>query len=110
MSKVSSNFLESNEVNAEAVELQRYVAEAVRARADRGKAEAAFQAGRDLGLSTRRVLGILHGEVKRVWADELTAGRAWYRAHLDKAAARYEHQAALAKIAADEWDRKWEDG
>jgi len=58
-------------------DMRRIVGEAVKARRDRGRSEAVFQAARELRLTPRRVLGILRAEVVRVWADELEAAREW---------------------------------
>ncbi len=90
--------------------MHRYVAAAMASHDGRGQQEAVFRAARALGISSRRVLGILHGEVRRVWADELARARRWQRAELDRVAAQYAHQAALTKLAADKWDEEWPDG
>ena len=101
---------ERADVTAEAAEMHRYVAASVAAHGERGQQEAVYRTARALGISSRRVLGILHGEVKRVWADELARARRWQRAELDRAVAHYAHQAALTKLAADKWDEEWPDG
>jgi hypothetical protein len=75
-------------------EMRDIVGHAVNARRDRGQSEAVFQAARELGLSSRRVLAILRGEVGRVWADELDTARHWYAAFCQRQAAKLAAEAA----------------
>jgi hypothetical protein len=66
-----------------------------------GDADAAISAAaRVLGISPRRVLGILRNEVGRVWADELTEARAWKARHEARQKTRLAHAAALYEARA----------
>ena len=98
----SPKLLESRPVNhaaafaTQAHEMRHIAREAVDARRDRGQSEAVFQAARELRISTRRVLGILRGEVGRIWADEMDHARDWYVRHC-------EQQAAIRATQADDY-------
>lgn len=97
-SKISEASVGSSGATVE--EMRGIVGDAVKARRDRGQAEAVFQAARDLGLSTRRVLAILRGEVGRVWADELDAARIWHAEFCARQADKLAHEAELYRIRA----------
>ena len=62
-------------------------------RADQGRQRAAAWTARQLGVSPRRVLAVLHGEVRRVWADEMDRARSVYRTWLRDEARRLEDRA-----------------
>ncbi len=89
---------------AEAAELRGYASAAVEARQSEGRKRAIAGAARELGLSPRRVIGLLRGEVSRVWADELLGARAWYRAHVERQARLLEQEAAVHRALLDEWE------
>jgi hypothetical protein len=84
-----------------AQEMRHIVGEAVNARRDNGQSEAVFQAARELRLSTRRILGIMRGEVARVWADELDHARNWRVQHYEKQAAVRAQQAETYRLLSD---------
>jgi hypothetical protein len=80
------------------MEMREIVTSAVKARSDLGKAEAVHRIARELGITPRRVLGILHGEVARIWADEIQTARTWYAEELEHQANRLTHQAELYRV------------
>lgn len=82
-------------------EMREIIGEAVAARSARGKADALHQVGRELGMSARRVAGIMRGEVGRIWADELETARRWYANHCAKKSERLAHEATLFRARAD---------
>jgi hypothetical protein len=81
MLEISSRISERR-VLSPALEYQAVARDLVRSRMDEGRARAAAWAARQLGVSERRVLAVLHGEVRRVWADEMDRARAVHRAWL----------------------------
>lgn len=81
-------------------EMRDIVGAAVEAHRDRGRAEAVFQAARELGLSQRRVVAILRTEVGRVWADELETARKWLARHCEQQAVKLAHDAELYRVRA----------
>lgn len=74
-----------------------YLREGVDARSNEGRKRAVHALSREVPLSPRRVLAILHGEVKRLWADEYIAIHAWHRDFLAREAARADHRANLLR-------------
>jgi hypothetical protein len=84
-----------------ATEMRDIVGEAVNARRDRGMSEAVFQAARDLGISSRRTLAIMRGEVGRVWADELARAQQWHAQYCALQADRLAHDAMIYRARAD---------
>jgi hypothetical protein len=82
-------------------EMREIAGHAVEANRDRGHAEALHLAARELGISTRRVAGILRGEVGRVWADELETARRWHADYCARKAERLAHEASLFRARAD---------
>ena len=70
----------------------------VSSREAEGRGRAAAWAARQLGVSPRRVLAVLHGEVRRIWADELQAAQAAYRRLLAEEEARSLARAALLAV------------
>jgi hypothetical protein len=98
------------EVTAEALEMRGYVRTAIGSRSDCGRANAVHEAARELHLKPRRVLAILHGEARRVWADELTIARGWYRSHVERQARLLEHEAAVSRKLIEELDATWPNG
>jgi len=101
MSEKCSRILESRMGSATFAEMRDIVGHAVNARRELGRSEAVWRAARELGLSQRRVMAILRGEVGRVWADELDAARFWYARHCAEQAGRLDHQAALLRARAE---------
>ena len=80
---------------SEAMEMRDWVGQGVNARRDLGASEAVWQVARELGVKPRRVLAIMRGEVRRVWADEWAKARAWHAADCAKQAAICEHKARM---------------
>ncbi len=78
--------------------------EGVEARLPEGRKRAVHALSRELPLSPRRVLAILHGEVKRIWADEYIAIQSWHRDFLAREAARADHRANLLRARRDTLD------
>lgn len=100
----SSEILERRSVNSSATTVQQMreiVGEAVDEHRACGQAEAIHRVGRDLGISARRVAGILRGEVARIWADELDDAKRWYVGHCARKAERLAHEAILFRARAD---------
>ena len=96
------NFLEHPRVPV--AEMRQYAACAVESRLSEGRKRAIDGAARELGLSPRRVIGLLRGEVRRIWADELLDARAWYRKHVERQARLLEQQAAVHRALLDDWN------
>lgn len=82
-------------------EMREIAGDAVEANRERGHAEALHLAARELGISGRRVAGILRGEVRRVWADELETARRWHADYCARKAERLAHEAILFRARAD---------
>ena len=110
MSFLSPEISEHDRMTAEAAEMHRYVDTAVKSRSACGQARAVHGAARDLGMKPRRVIAILRGEIRRVWADELTTARRWYRSHIEHQVRLLEQQAALNKTLLQNWDETWPNG
>ena len=92
-------------------EMRSYVVAAVDARRDSGRDRAVHEAARDLKMTPRRVLGLLHREVSRVWADELEQARQWYRDFCHAEARRLEARAAAMRVRQTKLDTDdWCDG
>lgn len=64
-----------------------------------GRKAAIHRCARDVGLTERRIEAILHGEVRRVWADEYLAIRHAYSAWCRNRALRLNDE--LAAIEAE---------
>lgn len=82
-------------------EMREIVDHAVKFGRHRGQSEAVFRAARDLGVSPRRVLAILRGEVGRIWADELEHARRWYAQALASDAQKLAHEAEIYRQKAE---------
>jgi hypothetical protein len=82
-------------MSPEAMEVRGYLCDAVSAEAGDGRARVIHAIHRETGLSERRIIGILRAEVKRLWADEVTAVRDWYQAWGNRRAEQLRHQADL---------------
>ena len=86
-------------VHSPAAEYQSIAEALVRARQDDGRQRAAAWAARRLGITPRRLLAVVHGEVRRVWADEWVRARQVYRAFLAEEERR--SLALAAQLAAE---------
>ena len=83
-----------------AVELRTYLAMELHAEAGSQAKKAAVAAvARRYGISPRRVLAVVHGEVGRVWADEMDRARVVYRRFVDRQQRRLQDR--LAELAAE---------
>lgn len=90
--------------NDPVVEMRTYASAAVEARIDLGRKRAIENAARELGISARRVAGLLRGEVPRIWADELVSARSWYRHFLEREQAKSEHRALILRAQREALD------
>lgn len=81
-----------------------YLREGVEAHSADGRKRAVHTLSREVALSPRRVLAILHGEVKRIWADEYFAIQAWHRDFLAREAARADQRANLLRARRETLD------
>lgn len=97
MSNFPPNISEHSAVTAEALEMRHCLSEMVDARRPLGLKRAIHETAREYDLSPRRVMGIIRGEVSRVWADELARVRNGHAKFLDREAARAEHRAAILR-------------
>ena len=89
-----------------AAEYQSIAEALVRARQDDGRQRAAAWAARRLGITPRRLLAVVHGEVRRVWADEWLRARQVYRALVAEEERRSLAQAALFAAERSRLDRE----
>ncbi|NPD67269.1 hypothetical protein HN018_06740 [Lichenicola cladoniae] len=110
MSFFSPEISERRSVTSEACEMRLIVQQAVDTRRSLGYDRAVDGAARDLNMKPRRVLAILRSEIKRVWADELSAARRWYRLNGDRQARLDHEQAALRRALIQEWESTWPNG
>ena len=62
-----------------------------------GQAEALYRAHLKTGLTERRLLSILRGQVPRIWADEWTALREWHSSWLEQREARLLHEIEIMR-------------
>lgn len=81
-----------------AMEMREIVQHAVKARRDLGKAEAVHRVARELGLNSRRVLAILHGEISRVWADEHQSALAFAATEYARQEKTLEHEIEVCRL------------
>ena len=109
MLKIRSRILERAMGSAATTlkEMRDIVGHAVKENRDHGNAdrecshaEALHITARELGISARRVAGIMRGEVGRVWADELEVARRWYAHHCDRMAQRGARDAVMFQARA----------
>ena len=76
------------------------------ARQGDGRQRAAAWAARRLGVTTRRVLAVVDGEVRRVWADEWVRARQVYRDFLAEEERRSLAHAALLALERSRLDQE----
>lgn len=87
-----------------AAEYRQVASSLFRSREGEGRGRAAAWTARQLGVTPRRVLAVLHGEVRRVWADEMDRARAVYRTWLHEEARRLDAQAGRLQAERDRLD------
>ena len=74
LSKISDGRMHSP-----AVEMRGYVRAFLETRPERGRDRAVHEAAQAFGMTPRRVLAVLHDEVRRFWSDEMDRARSVYR-------------------------------
>ena len=92
--KKSDGVMDTFTINP-AAEYRQVASALLGSRRDQGQARAVAWAARQLGVTPRRVLAVVHGEVGRVWADEMDRAREVYRNWLREESRRLEAQAVL---------------
>jgi hypothetical protein len=83
------------EMSPDAVECRDHFCDAISAELGDGRKRAIHAIARATGMSERRIVGIMRGEVKRIWSDELRIVREWHSIWIERRHAQMSHELAL---------------